>query len=66
MTKPPAVPVPCWQYYINVAGIDAAAGRVTQGGGKILNGPHQVPGGSWIAQCSDPQGAMFAMVSATR
>jgi predicted enzyme related to lactoylglutathione lyase len=21
-----------------------------------------VPGGSWIAQCMDPQGAMFAMV----
>jgi predicted enzyme related to lactoylglutathione lyase len=26
-------------------------------------GPHQVPGGSWIAQCLDPQGALFAMVA---
>jgi len=28
--------------------------------------PHQVPGGSWIVQCSDPQGAMFALVAAKR
>jgi uncharacterized protein len=31
-------------------------------GGQILNGPHQVPDGSWIVQCRDPQGAMFALV----
>ena len=30
------------------------------------NGPMEVPGGSWIAQCSDPQGAMFAMVAPGR
>jgi len=22
----------------------------------------EVPGGSWIVQCKDPQGAMFALV----
>ena len=31
-------------------------------GGKIINGPMEVPGGSWIVQCKDPQGAMFALV----
>ena len=63
MTKPPQVPVPYWGYYFNVAGIDAAIERVTNGGGKILNGPMQVPGGTWIAQAMDPQGAYFALAS---
>lgn len=62
MTKPPNVPVPSWLYYFNVDDIEAAAGRARKGAGRILNGPMQVPGGSYIVQCSDPQGAMFAMV----
>ena len=60
-TKPPTVPVPFWLYYFNVGDIDAAAKRVKAGGGQILNGPIEVPGGSWIIQCTDPQGAMFAL-----
>jgi predicted enzyme related to lactoylglutathione lyase len=32
----------------------------------VLNGPMQVPGGSWIVQCADPQGAAFALVGPTR
>lgn len=66
MKRPPQVPQACWLYYVNVDAIDAAMGRVTAGGGRVLNGPMQVPGGSWIAQCSDPQGAMFAMVAPQR
>jgi DHA1 family bicyclomycin/chloramphenicol resistance-like MFS transporter len=31
-------------------------------GGQIIYGPQQVPGGSWIVHCFDPQGAMFALV----
>jgi len=27
----------------------------------VLNGPMEVPGGDMIAQCMDPQGAMFAV-----
>jgi predicted enzyme related to lactoylglutathione lyase len=60
--KPPMLPVPFWLYYVNVAGIDAATERVTAAGGHILNGPMEVPGGSWIVQCSDPQRAMVALV----
>jgi len=26
----------------------------------------QVPGGSWIVNCTDPQGALFALVAPTR
>ncbi len=62
MTKPPAVPAPYWLYYFNVAEINEAATRVRAGGGEIVNGPHEVPGGSIILQCLDPQGAMFALV----
>jgi predicted enzyme related to lactoylglutathione lyase len=28
----------------------------------VLNGPMEVPGGAWIIQGADPQGAMFALV----
>jgi predicted enzyme related to lactoylglutathione lyase len=66
MTRNDAIPAPVWLYYFNVDEIGAAVARVTDAGGQVLNGPHQVPGGSWIAQCRDPQGAMFAMVGPDR
>ena len=66
MTKMPEMPVPFWLYYINVEAIDAAAQRATAGGGKVINGPMEVPGGSWIVNCIDPQGAHFAMVAPKR
>ena len=66
MTKPPALPRPFWTYYFNVALMDAAVGRLTHGGGKVLMGPHQVPGGLWIVQATDPQGANFALIAPQR
>jgi predicted enzyme related to lactoylglutathione lyase len=60
-TKPPLVPVPLWLYYFNVRDINAAAERVKAGGGRVIEGPVEVPGGNWIARCGDPQGAMFAL-----
>lgn len=62
MTKPAEMPMPFWTYYFNVEDIDAAVARVKEKGGMIANGPMQVPGGSWITQGFDPQGAMFALV----
>ena len=61
LTRPATVAVPFWLYYFNVGDIDAAAQRVTAGGGQILEGPFDMPGGSWIVQCADPQGAIFAL-----
>jgi len=63
MTRPPEMPVSAWTFYFNVDSIKAAIERIKSGGGAILNGPMQVPGGSWIVQARDPQGAMFALVS---
>jgi predicted enzyme related to lactoylglutathione lyase len=64
MTKPPNIPAPFWTYYFQVDGIQAAAARITAAGGSVINGPMEVPGGSWVVQALDPQGAMFALVSA--
>ncbi len=61
-TKPPTVVVPFWLYYFNVADIDAAAKRVKAAGGEILTAPLQVSDGDWTVECSDPQGAVFALV----
>jgi predicted enzyme related to lactoylglutathione lyase len=60
--KPPTLPIPFWLYYFNVDNIDAAAARAKASGGQILYGPIEVPGGAWIVQCLDPQGAIFALM----
>jgi predicted enzyme related to lactoylglutathione lyase len=60
--KTPDMPFPPhWLQYVMVDNTRAAVDRVTANGGKILNGPMEVPGGDWIAQCMDPQGATFAV-----
>lgn len=66
MVKPPQAPGPFWAYYINVDATDAAVARIKQGGGQVMNGPMEVPGGSWIAQGVDPQGAFFSIVANKR
>ena len=67
MFNSPAAQGACfWLFYFGVGDIDAAAGRVAAAGGKILNGPQQVPGGGWILQAADPQGAMFALLGSHR
>lgn len=50
-----------WLYYAHVDDIHAAAAAVTANGGTVLNGPMQIPSGDVIAQCVDPQGALFAL-----
>jgi hypothetical protein len=49
-----------WLYYISVDDLDATVERIKGNGGAVVNGPMDVPGGK-IAQCTDPQGAMFAV-----
>jgi len=66
MKQPPQVPGPCWNYYIGVDSVEAAAARVKEKGGQVTMGPQEVPGGAWIVQARDPQGAAFAMISAKK
>ncbi len=66
MDKPENVPASHWGFYFNVDGIDSAVERVETNGGKLTVQPHEVPGGSWIIQATDPEGVNFALVSTTR
>jgi uncharacterized protein len=60
-TKRARAQIPFWLYYFNIDDIDAAMERVKSGGGLVLEGPMELPGGDWIARCKDPQGAAFAL-----
>jgi uncharacterized protein len=59
--KRPIDPVPFWLFYFNIGDIDAAAERVEAAGGQVFEGPLELPGGSWVVRCRDPQGAAFAL-----
>jgi uncharacterized protein len=60
-TKRQTEPVPFWLFYFNIDDIDAGAERVKSGGGQVVEGPLELPDGSWFARCTDPQGAVFAV-----
>ena len=62
MPKMPDVPHPMWNYYIGVDDIDRAAEAIKSGGGQIVNGPQEIPGGDYAVNAVDPQGALFGLV----
>jgi predicted enzyme related to lactoylglutathione lyase len=51
-----------WLFYFGVQSITAAKTAIEMGGGSVVNGPHQVPGGDWVVIAVDPQGAAFGVV----
>lgn len=57
---------PHWLTYIQVASVDKAAAAAKAAGGKVTQGPMDVPGGSRIAQILDPQGGAFAVHETAR
>ena len=59
--KPAEMPMSAWLFYIRVPDVNAAVEKIEELGGTVLNGPMEVPGGDWVAQCADPQGAAFAV-----
>lgn len=62
MPRMPGVPVSMWTYYIGVDDIDRAAEAVTAGGGKIVNGPMEIPGGEYALNAVDPHDAHVGFV----
>lgn len=52
-----------WTFYFHVPDVDAAAPQVTALGGRIIMGPHDVPGGQRIILALDPQSAPVGFVS---
>ena len=59
-TQGPSTP-PSWLSYVHVADSNRAVATVKAAGGRLLHGPIEVPGGSWIALFLDPQGGAFAV-----
>jgi len=62
MPTMPHAPAGGWTYYVGVDDIDRAAAAVTAGGGQVLHGPQQIPGGEYSLNAVDPQGATFGLV----
>lgn len=62
MQKTPDMPVSLWSYYFRVSEINAAADYLTAKGGQVINGPMEIPGGDFVLNGIDPQGAMFALI----
>ena len=64
-TQGPSTP-PSWLSYVHVADSNRAVASAKAAGGRLLHGPIEVPGGSWIALFLDPQGGAFAVQEAPR
>lgn len=62
MPKPAEMPASAWAYYFRVPSIDAAAAYVTENGGQVMNGPMEIPGGDYVLQGLDPQGAFLSLI----
>jgi predicted enzyme related to lactoylglutathione lyase len=64
MRRMPQMPASAWTYYIGVEDIRRSAEAITSGGGRILQGPMEIPGGEYALNGLDPQGASFGLVGA--
>jgi predicted enzyme related to lactoylglutathione lyase len=62
MKAPPGAPTG-WGFYFRVPDITEAQAKVEAGGGKVTMGPHQVPGGEWVINVTDPEGVTCGFVS---
>lgn len=57
----PSTP-PHWLSYVRVPDCNKATNAAKAAGGRVLNGPMEVPGGHWITMMMDPQGGAFAVI----
>ncbi|MDG2535541.1 VOC family protein [Sphingomonas sp. HITSZ_GF] len=62
MKAPPGAPTG-WGFYVRVPDITEAQQKVEASGGKVVMGPHQVPGGEWVISIVDPEGVACGIVS---
>lgn len=64
MTAVEGMGPPHWNHYFRVENIDRAARHIADLGGRVVNGPHEVPGGDAIVHAFDPEGAFACFVGA--
>jgi predicted enzyme related to lactoylglutathione lyase len=50
-----------WLFYFGVESVLAAQRAIERNGGKVVQAPHEVPGGGWVMVALDPAGAAFAV-----
>ncbi|WP_340586764.1 VOC family protein [Erythrobacter alti] len=62
MNAMPDMPVSMWSFYFRLPSIDVAEAYIKQNGGQVMNGPMEIPGGEFIINGVDPQGAMFSVI----
>lgn len=62
MTRPEGAPPPMWNFYFRVPSIAKAVETIGGKGGTITFGPQEVPGGDFVINAIDPQGAAFELV----
>ena len=62
MPTMPDMPQSMWNFYIGVDDIDRATDAVRSGGGQVVNGPQEIPGGEFAVNAVDPQGVLFGLV----
>ena len=53
---------PAWLGYTRVKDVHKTTKKVQSAGGRLVNGPMEVPSGDWVAMFVDPLGAPFAAV----
>ena len=51
-------------FYVEVADLEAALGKIEDLGGTTVMGPTEVPGGTRIAMFADPEGHLVGLIKA--
>lgn len=54
---------PFWGVYVTVDDVDATAKLTVEMGGKVCNGPHDIPQVGRFCVLQDPQGAVLNVIS---
>ena len=62
MSTDPVNHAAAWHQYFRVVDIDAAKADIERLGGRVVQGPDEIPGGDYSMNCIDPQGAAFGLV----
>ena len=52
---------PGWLGYVRVKDVNDAVKKAKAARGTLVNGPMEVPGGDWVVNAMDPQGAAFGL-----